>query len=381
MKKNNLIIFVCILLFLTACSMEDFNKSMFSKKGFYSAFNITFNETEITEPAFTINAVEGELIRLNPTAIDPDGDFVTYSFSKPFDKNGRWQTVLGDEGEYLTAVTASDGKEKVSVLVKVIVKRANRAPTIDCKKEIVVDEGSIVDLSNYCKVFDVDGDKIVLSYSGWVNSAKKEITFSDSGVHYVTIKASDGESEIFESLKVIVQDVNREPVFHNLPDMITVMEGDKIKIEPYVTDPDGDNIKIIFGHPLSNKGEWQTSLGDAGRYEANVLATDGINSVVRKVILDITMKNTAPVLKPISDIVVEEGDVVRLDIEAYDREKDKIEILISGWMTSQERKTDYDDAGEYTVKVTATDGFLSTEQIVHITIKDKNRPPYFIKSA
>ena len=40
-----------------------------------------------------VTGTEGEMIRLDPRAIDPDGDDVTFYFSEPFDESGRWQTV------------------------------------------------------------------------------------------------------------------------------------------------------------------------------------------------------------------------------------------------------------------------------------------------
>src|SRR3989339_345926 len=58
----------------------------------------------------TVTVVEGEPIRLKPIGRDPDNDPIIYTFTKPFDPNGRWQTKLGDEGTYTIQITASDGE-------------------------------------------------------------------------------------------------------------------------------------------------------------------------------------------------------------------------------------------------------------------------------
>lgn len=50
-------------------------------------------------------------------------------------------------------------------------------------------------------------------------------------------------------------------------------------------------------------------------------------------------------------------------------------------MTGETYKTTYDDAGEYTVKVTVTDGEFETSQIVPVTVRDVNRPPVFVTPA
>jgi hypothetical protein len=89
------------------------------------------------------------------------------------------------------------------------------------------------------------------------------------------------------------------------------------------------------------------------------------------------MKNTAPVIKTINDITAYEGDTIKLPIEVTDREDDKVKVTVSGWMNSEQYTTTYDDAGEYTVTVTATDGTYEAKQTFKVTVLDKNRPPMF----
>ncbi|MBU0461299.1 MAG: hypothetical protein KJ574_01800, partial [Nanoarchaeota archaeon] len=83
----------------------------------------------------------------------------------------------------------------------------------------------------------------------------------------------------------------------------------------------------------------------------------------------------APVLSKIADVTVYEGETVKLEPTATDAENDKLTYKYSGWMTSSSKKTGYDDAGEYDVTVTASDGEETDSQKVKVTVLNKNRHP------
>jgi len=69
-----------------------------------------------------IEANEGQLVRITPFALEPDGDDIAYTFSSPLNLNGEWQTDYDDAGEYFAMVTVSDGKltDSQTVRIKVI---------------------------------------------------------------------------------------------------------------------------------------------------------------------------------------------------------------------------------------------------------------------
>jgi hypothetical protein len=340
---------------------------------------------------FTIEAVEGDLIQLKPEALDPDGDVVEFTFTKPFDTNGQWQTEIGDEGKYDVVVGASDGKSTTTETVTVIVTRANRPPVVDCR-EIVVNEGEIVDLHKGCTVSDEDSGEVIVTYSGWMSGWKYQTGYDDAGAHTVTITASDKDPgqatvaflhTVIRNVTITVRNTNRAPVFgDDFPSVITATENDVITLpQNLVTDPDKDPVKITFSAPFNENGVWKTKIGDAGSYDVDVVATDGESSTKKTVTIKIGLLNTAPVLKTIPDITVKEGETVKLPISATDREGDKLTTTISGWMTSDTYKTTYEDAGSYTVKVTVTDGEFTASQTVPVTVQDVNRPPVFVNPA
>lgn len=325
--------------------------------------------------AFVLEVTEEELVALDFKAIDPDGDSLDYEFNEPLNAQGRWQTQIGDEGRYLTTVTVSDGKLSTSEDVLIIVARANRAPTIECPESFSADEGELLYVD--CNIFDEEGDDILISYEGWSTSSSKKTTFDDAGEYTVLLRASDGNKESTHEVKVVINNVNRAPVLEALEDM-TVMETTTIRLVPIVEDPDGDEVMLSFSKPVGEDGVWVTDDGDAGTYEVEVLVTDGSATATETFTLTVTQINTAPVLKRIADIVVDEGDSIVLPVNAYDPEGDEIFITYSGFMDSDSYDSTFDDAGVYEQSVTVSDGVLSTTEVFSITIENKNRAPVFV---
>ena len=74
---------------------------------------------------------ETEKLSLGLEAEDPDADKLVYTFTKPLNKNGEWQTTYGDAGEYTAMITVSDGENEVSEEVLIIVNRKEAEPVIN----------------------------------------------------------------------------------------------------------------------------------------------------------------------------------------------------------------------------------------------------------
>ncbi|MBU1199170.1 MAG: hypothetical protein KJ685_05035 [Nanoarchaeota archaeon] len=332
-------------------------------------------EMMIPEEGIVLEATEGELIVLRPEAIDPDGDVVTYSFTEPFNSNGRWQTADGDAGQYLVTVTASDGKADTSQDILVIVHKGNKAPIIECPEEVIVKEGDTIRLD--CNIYDPEGESVIVEYSGFMKTSTHKVGFDEAGKYTVQIKARDKNKETETTVDITVLDVNRAPEIKGVPEQITAMETEIISLSPQVIDPDGDKATVTFSEPFDNKGVWRTKIGDAGTHKASVLVNDGKSTTKMEVVLTITQKNTAPVLEKINSITVEEGDLIEIVVDATDRENDELDVTVSGWLNTLTYQTGYADAGEYTVTVAVSDGYFEDKQTFKITVLDRNRPPIF----
>ncbi len=341
-----------------------------------------------------VTGVEGELIKLEPEAIDPDGDVVSFNYTKPFNEEGEWKTELGDAGRYLVTVSAFDGEATTRQKVLVEIERKNRKPHVSCPDKITVTETEYVTIN--CNIQDPEGDEVVTIYRGFMTTKRYQTTFDDEGTHEVYVTSWDKKNvneKVEETVKVVVKDLNREPkVSFDFGRVINAKEGDVVSVQPNVTDPDGDNVSIQYSEPFNDDGVWNTEIGDAGKYNSSVVVTDGENVVKKVFQVDLAVKNTAPRLEVQDEIRVEEGDRITLDIQTFDREDDDVDVEISGFMTSESYTATYDDAypggcnvkgctAHYTVTVRASDGRLENTKTVDIYIEDKNRPPIFRSPA
>lgn len=158
-----------------------------------------------------LTVMEGGVVELKLKAYDPDGDKIAYTFGKPLDQNGRWQTKVGDEGTYKVDVTASDGKSKTVKTITIRVSHKNRPPVIEPLQKIIVNEGDTINLAPRIK--DAEGGNYKTAYSGWMTEPRKKTGYDDAGTYRVTITASDGELQSTSYVDIEVRDVNRAPVF------------------------------------------------------------------------------------------------------------------------------------------------------------------------
>ena len=75
-------------------------------------------------------------------------------------------------------------------------------------------------------------------------------------------------------------------------------------------------------------------------------------------------------------LYVEEGDFVTLIPEGYDADQDKISYNFTEPLDSQgEWQTTFEDAGEYNITITASDGKNVVSEIVNLVVKEGNQPP------
>jgi len=95
----------------------------------------------------------------------------------------------------------------------------NSAPEIITKDYLSVREGQELSLKAQCT--DKDGDKTQLTYSGWITSAKKAVSYTDAGDHETILTCTDEwDQQTSQTVKISVADVNRPP------QIISVKEGD-----------------------------------------------------------------------------------------------------------------------------------------------------------
>jgi hypothetical protein len=320
---------------------------------------------------------EGDLVSFaDIDAYDPDGRDVTITFGNPLNEKGEWQTKEGDEGTYTIEIEAYDSIDKSIAYVMVIINKKNTPPQIIVNDTITVLEGEEVFID--AKVIDPDDDDIKITFSGWMTSPVYQTTYDDAGEYMVTITTSDGIDQVSKDVKIIVVDVNRKPIIEKPNYDIIALEGELIELDLNIYDLDEDELTITYSEPFNNEGKWQTKSGDAGEY--NIIVTANDNKEVTSISLPVKVQriNNPPVLTLQNVIEVDEGEIVYIEVEAYDPDEDELTITYSGWMNSNTYTTNYDDSGEYIVTVTVSDGIESVSKDVTIIVNDVNRPPVFI---
>ncbi len=247
-----------------------------------------------------IKVKENQFITLKAAAADPNKDPVTITYSPPLNKKGEWQTNYSDAGEYIVTITATDKKLTTEKKVKLVVERVNVAPIIKGVKNITIDESEIVNFQPV--ISDPNKDPVTITVSAPLQNNTWKTDFTSAGIYPVTVVASDGELETKASFTLTVNDVNVKPKISGLNSDMRVKEGQVVKIEPVVVDPDvGQKLKVTISDPVGDDGIWETGYTDHGTYQITVTAYDGKDTVSQKINLVVEPVNVAPIIE---DIVV-----------------------------------------------------------------------------
>lgn len=158
-----------------------------------------------------------------------------------------------------------------------------------------------------------------------------------------------------------------------------VEETDFVKINAKAIDPDNDEVTYKFGEPLDELGEWQTDYGDAGEYEVEITASDGIDESIRKIKIIVEDKNQPPFVKE-KKFIVKESQVVDLKELVEDPNGDVLTFqFVNPFNQDGEWKTDFNDAGSLTTRITVSDGEFTITDLVEIQVLPTNQPPEIIQ--
>lgn len=169
------------------------------------------------------------------------------------------------------------------------------------------------------------------------------------------------------------------------PFVIVVQETDLVNLVPKAQDPDADKLLFTFTSPLNEKGEWQTTYGDAGEYTVTLTVSDGQSTDSRDVLIIVNKKEESPTIDnswPIeSSLVIHETESVNFKVEASDLNKDpltyswKFDGVETGSDPEYNYQSDYDSAGTHTVKADVSDGLSSASRIWSVEALNVNRKP------
>jgi len=361
----------------------------------------------------TVN--EGDLVSLRPEAIDEDMDNIFYNFSQPLDQNGEWQTGYEDAGQYQITVTASDGKLTDSQKVLLIVKDKDRNPFFDPLNDAVVNENE--QLIFNVTAIDPDGDKITYltvdlpDNASFVNNmfiwtpdfnvvkknwfekiiTRVHIPYKPKRNFFVTFIAKSNDLEAEQTTKITVYETNRAPILEKVG-TITINEGGLLTLNPVAEDPDGDILRYNY-LGFANKKKHQIGYNEAGTYYTTVLASDSYLSDSENITLIIKNTNRAPLLKPISDIAVDENKSIEFRIYATDPDSDSINFLVENapntsslingtfiWIPDFDTVID-EDKKDFILTFIASDNKINAKRNMTLRVYNKNRVPIITNTS
>ena len=329
----------------------------------------------------TFRVQETDFVKITPEAKDADYDKIVYTFTSPLDEKGEWQTNYDDAGEYNIDITASDGKNSTTERVKLLVDKKNQPPYL-IEKKLVVQEGKVADLRKL--VVDPDHDPLKFTFQvPFSADGTWQTNYDDAGIMTTEFTVSDGEAEITALVELEVLDRNQPQsilkVFND-ESYLEVSEGQDLNY--YVAANDDDENEIIYSWTLDDKiintaatGVLNFNYGSAGNHELVVIVSDGTSEVKQSWSLHIADVNRKPVLK--ADLItVKEGELVKLNLPKEDEDGDKLGYTFSALLDENGMwQTTSVDAGNYNVRVTASDGKTTSSVIISIVVENLDQPP------
>jgi predicted DNA-binding antitoxin AbrB/MazE fold protein len=358
---------------------------------------------EITSfsPSGYVTINEGEEVSFSVEATDVNGDELTYDWSvdgKDVAQGKEYTYKAGytAQGGHRIRVEVSDNETEATHEWEVNVNDVDRTKLLDSISDVNVKEGDVVRLN----LPDFAAYNLNYSISDPIgNDNYWQTGYNDSGVYSIKIEVMDDGFSDSKTVKVEVANQDRAPVLKPI-ESVWMKENQRVSVKLDATDPDGNKIE----YSAENMPEGATLTGDEFEwvpgydtvtkdsaisrtmdklhllykpFRINFIAKSGSMQDEQSFLIFVKDVNRAPVIQEIKPITVNEGEKVSIPVEASDPDGDKVKISYEGWIESANYTTTYDDAGVYKVKVTASDGFLSSETFATITVLDTNRPPVF----
>ena len=386
------------------------------------------NRPPVLDPIADQSVNEGESLTVPVRATDPDGHGIqldveglpagasfidnrdgtgSFDFSPDFDQSGSYG---------VTIIATDDGNPNRSdrQTFTVTVNNVNRPPLLGPFNDVTINEGetatgtfSTTDPDGDGRTFEVDGPDFctVNDEGNGAGTWSCGPGFDDSGTFPVTVTVSDDGEPVLsdsEEFTLTVLNVNRAPNLDPIGDQ-AMSEGETLSTPVRATDPDEDEILLdIAGLPpfasFTDNGDGTGSIDfapgfeDAGTFEVTVIATDDGTPVLsdsETLTLIVNDDNQSPVLAPISDVEVNEGETATISITASDLDGDGMTFEFEGpdfcvisddgeGAGSLQCSPGFDDDETYPVTVTVTDNgnpALTDSATFTVTVIDVNRAP------
>jgi len=304
------------------------------------------NRAPELEPTGDIELNETEMLTIDVNATDPDGDSLTYSCNHTdlftdFSMEtgiGHWTTDHDDAGIYYVDFGVSDGKGGVdNKTMKITINDVNRAPELDPIGDSELNEGESLtidvnasDPDNGMLTYSCNRTDLFADFNSNTGIGHWTAGYDAAGIYYVEFGVSDDKGGIdSETVKITVKDVNRPPALQPIGG-IELNENETLTIDVDATDLDGDSLTYSCNRTdlftdfsmETGIGHWTPDYDDTGTYYVNFGVSDGVLCDNETMKITVNNVNRPPVLDPVGDKAVSEGDLLTFTISATDPDGD-----------------------------------------------------------
>lgn len=168
-----------------------------------------------------------------------------------------------------------------------------------------------------------------------------------------------------------------------------VIEGEYLNFRLRASDKEKPTLSFVLVEGPKNMSltaegllQYQAGFDQAGTHDVIVSVSDGENDIQQQFLLSVVNQNRPPVIREQSLLLTREGALFELKPFIYDADGDEVSLSIEnapGGLTIENDyikwQTDFNDAGNYSFTLLATDRESSVEQTLNLTVQAVNRPP------
>lgn len=294
---------------------------------------------------------------------------------------------------------------------KTEIKRHNNQPILSDITDQTLRENELFRLQ--LQASDPDGDPIIFSAENlpegstfndttglftWLPTFEQSGTYSD--LIFKVTEITGSRLSDADTINLVVEHVNRLPDLPPLSNLV-VPEDSAFTIQAgEATDPDAeDQGKITYRvenlpegaefDPQTRIFKWKPTFEQSGEYILDFIADDGAGGIDREAVtITVTHVDRPPVLTPIADQTINEGEPFSLTIQGEEPDKEDLDKIsytalnlpegaefdpngpILSWTPT------YDQSGEYgPITIIMQAGALSDTVSFRVTVQHVNRPP------
>ena len=370
--------------------------------------NETANSPPVLASIGSKTVDEKKLLSFTATATDPENDPLTFSLvGAPTGAtigatDGKFRftpTEAQGPGSYTFTVVVSDGSSTDQETITVTVNEVNDAPVLDAIGSKTAVAGQALTFT--ATATDPEGDPLTFSLVGApagasINATTGAFSYTpaSAGTVSLTVKVSDGKLTDQEKITITVA-----PAANSAPTLApigskTVDEKTLLSFTAKATDPENDPLTFsLVGAPAgaainATTGAFTFTPTEAqgpGSFTFTVRVSDGSLTDEEAITVTVNEVNDAPTLDPIGSKTVNEKKTLSFTAKASDPEGDPLTFGLVGAPSGATinattgafsfTPTEAQGPGSFTFTVVVSDGSLTDEEAITVTVNEVNDAP------